>query len=170
MKNYVAQKNPKNQYNPEYHIRNRSEELDQLLKPCSNFKKLKFDSKERFTTSNSIHFKDQGKQQREGNIHLEKDDLRFTRRIMETHNNHSISVGANVTHSLGCKKDAINRLKKYVGGEGRKGHHRNISPLVGDNTVYDKKAILQNPRDEDGEINVNFEWTPARFNQYGWKY
>ena len=49
------------------------------------------------------------------NIHLEKDDLRYTRRMMETHNNKSISIGATVTNTLRCKKDAITRLKKYVG-------------------------------------------------------
>lgn len=48
-------------------------------------------------------------------MHLEKDDIRFTRRVMELSNNESISYAANITKSLGCKKDAIARLKNYVG-------------------------------------------------------
>lgn len=34
---------------------------------------------------------------------------------MEIHNKKSISTAAHVTNSLSVKKDAINRLKKYVG-------------------------------------------------------
>ena len=34
---------------------------------------------------------------------------------METHNNKSISIGATVTNTIRCKKDAITRLRKYVG-------------------------------------------------------
>lgn len=35
--------------------------------------------------------------------------------MMETHNNKSISIGATVTNTIRCKKDAIARLRKYVG-------------------------------------------------------
>jgi hypothetical protein len=34
---------------------------------------------------------------------------------MELYNNKSISIAANITKTLGCKKDAIVRLKNYVG-------------------------------------------------------
>ena len=33
---------------------------------------------------------------------------------MDNYNNKSISTAANQVHTLTCKKDAINRLKKYV--------------------------------------------------------
>jgi hypothetical protein len=61
----------------------------------------------RLSTHNSREYKDLGHEQRVENIHLEKDDIRFTRRMMETHNNKSISIGATVTNTLRCKKDAI---------------------------------------------------------------
>jgi len=76
---------------------------------------MHFKESERFTTHNSREYQDLGQEQRMENIHLEKDDIRFTRRMMETHNNKSISIGATVTNTLRCKKDAIVRLKKYVG-------------------------------------------------------
>lgn len=65
-------------------------------------------------TYSSIHYKDLGARQRVENIKLEKDDIRDTRRIMETYNNKSISNAATKTFTLTCKKDAITRLKKYV--------------------------------------------------------
>ncbi len=151
-------------------MRNRSESIEKLLKPCHNFKKLKFDEEDRFTTSNSIHFKDLGKKQREENLHLEKDDIRFTRRIMETHNNQSITTAANVTNSLGCRKDAINRLKKYVGADKVASYRRDLSPLTGRGSQIDKKAVLQNPKKEDAAANTQYEWAPCRFNEQGWKY
>ena len=73
-------------------------------------------------------------------MHLEKDDIRHMRRIMELSNNKSISIAANITKSLGCKKDAIVRLKTYVG------------------------------QAHEPENTTQFEWTPCRFNINGWKY
>ena len=74
------------------------------------------------------------------NIHLEKEDMRYTRRIMELANNKSISYAANVTKSLGCKRDAIAKLKGYVG------------------------------QAHEPENTTQFEWTPCRYNVLGWKY
>jgi len=48
-------------------------------------------------------------------LQLEKDDIRFTRRIIETHSRKSIEQAANVTKSLAVKKEALARLQKYVG-------------------------------------------------------
>jgi hypothetical protein len=59
---------------------------------------------------------------------------------MELSNNKSISLAANVTRTLGCKKDAIIRLKNYVGSA------------------------------HEPEKTTQFEWTPCRFNPLGWKY
>jgi hypothetical protein len=99
----------------EFQSRNKSHDIDKLLKPFHNSRIVNYPEKERFTTSTSIQFRDLGHNQRMENIHLEKDDIRHTRRIMELANNKSISVAANITKSLGCKKDAIVRLKSYVG-------------------------------------------------------
>ena len=49
---------------------------------------------------------------------------------METHNNKSISIGASVTNTLRCKKDAITRLKKYVGTHEK---HQNTNDIDGAN-------------------------------------
>jgi len=46
---------------------------------------------------------------------LEKDDIRFTRRIIETHSRKSIEQAANVTKTLGVKQATLARLQKYVG-------------------------------------------------------
>ena len=59
---------------------------------------------------------------------------------MELSTNKNISLAANITKSLGCKKDAIARLKNYVG------------------------------QAHEPENTTQFEWTPCRFNQLGWKY
>jgi len=56
-----------------------------------------------------------GHKQRGENLQLEKDDIRFTRRIIETHGRKSIEKAANVTKTLAVKKEVIERLKKYVG-------------------------------------------------------
>ena len=45
---------------------------------------------------------------------MEKDDIRFTRRIIETNSRSSIALAANVTKSLAVKNEVIERLKKYV--------------------------------------------------------
>lgn len=95
-------------------VRNRSDELDVILKPFGNIKNLKFSDKERFVTHNSIHYKDLGHRQRIENLKLEKDDIKDTRRIMDNYNNKSISTAANKVFSFTCKKEAINRLRKYV--------------------------------------------------------
>lgn len=119
------------------------------MKPYHNTKNMNFKEKERFETHNSREYQDLGQQQRIENIHLEKDDLRYTRRMMETHNNKSISIGATVTNTLRCKKDAITRLKKYVG----------TAEKQADNDV--DGATLQAQK---------FDWTPCRYNVLGWKY
>lgn len=62
---------------------------------------------------------------------------------METHNKKSISRAAHVTNTLQVKKDAIARLKKYVGD------------------------CSQN-RDDDQSQDL--EWTPCRYSPRGWKY
>ena len=120
--------------------RNKSLKMDQLLKPFHNHKILSYPEKDRFSTSTSIQFKDLGHQQRIENIQLQKDDIRHTRRIMELSNNQSISHAVNVTKSIGCKKDAIARLKTYVG------------------------------QAHDTLKNTQFEWTPCRYKTHGWKY
>lgn len=95
-------------------VRNRSDELETLLKPFNHTKNLNFPERERLVTKSSIDYKDLGHKQRVENIKLEKDDIRDTRRIMETYNNKSISNAASKTFTMTCKKDAITRLKKYV--------------------------------------------------------
>lgn len=77
-------------------------------------------------------------------MHLEKDDIRHTRRIMETYNNKSINTAA-TKFALTCKKDAITRLKKYV----------------------HKTSLFE---DSPEGMAEQFEWTPCRFNTLGWKY
>ena len=69
---------------------------------------------------------------------------------METHNNKSISIGASVTNTLRCKKDAITRLKKYVGTHEK---HQNKNDIDGANDTAQQ-----------------FDWTPCRYNVLGWKY
>lgn len=78
-------------------------------------KGVDYTERDRFSTSNSIQFKDLGHTQRISNLNLEKDDIRHTRRMMDLHNNKAISYAANVTHSIATRKDAINRLRQYVG-------------------------------------------------------
>ena len=41
-------------------VRNRSDELDTILKPFGNIKNLNFPDKDRFMTHNSIQYKDLG--------------------------------------------------------------------------------------------------------------
>lgn len=50
---------------------------------------------------------DRGETQRHENLKLEKDDLRFTRRILENSNNKSIGTAIHVTKTLGCRQDAV---------------------------------------------------------------
>tara|TARA_B110000285_G_C14908702_1_gene506819 strand:+ start:212 stop:466 length:255 start_codon:yes stop_codon:yes gene_type:complete len=71
--------------------------------------------KQRYITTNSVQYRDLGEKQRGENLQLEKDDIRFTRRIIETHNRQSIEHAANVTKSLAVKKETLARLQKYVG-------------------------------------------------------
>jgi hypothetical protein len=66
--------------------------------------------KQRYITTNSVQYRDLGAKQRGENLQLEKDDIRFTRRIIETHNRKSIEHAANVTKSLAVKKEALARL------------------------------------------------------------
>ena len=61
---------------------------------------------------------------------------------MELFNKKSIANAAYITHSLTVKKDAVTRLKKYVG--------------------------QASPRDEADEHDL--EWTPCRYDTKGWKY
>jgi hypothetical protein len=62
--------------------------------------------------------------------------------MMELFNKKSIANAAYITHSLSVKKDAVTRLKKYVG--------------------------QANPNDEVEQLNL--EWTPCRYETSGWKY
>ena len=84
--------------------------MGHLLKPNQHLDKM-----QRYITKHHTDFVDLGQQQRVENINLEKDDIRFTRRMMELFNKKSIANAAYVTHSLTVKKDAVTRLKKYVG-------------------------------------------------------
>ena len=70
---------------------------------------------------------------------------------METHNCKSVAFAAGITNTINTRKDAIGRLKAYVGGIERrnsKGQHRIEEP----------------------DSSQQFEWTPCRFQTKGWKY
>jgi len=86
-------------------IRNDTRELAGILKPDPTMHR-----KQRYITTNSVQYRDLGAKQRSENLQLEKDDIRFTRRIIETHNRKSIEHAANVTKSLAVKKEALARL------------------------------------------------------------
>lgn len=135
-------------------IRNRSNELDNLLKPMCAQKGVDYTERDRFSTSNSIQFKDLGHTQRTNNLNLEKDDLRHTRRMMDMHNNKAISYAANVSNSIATRKDAINRLRQYVGNN--------------DVSILKKKDFTHDPTIES--TAHKFDWTPCRYSTLGWKY
>lgn len=92
---------------PKAYMRNEGHNIDSLLKP-SMFES--FTTHQRFITSNRDHFADRGHKQRTENMSLEKDDLRHTRRMLELAGQRSIRHGADVSGSLGVKKDVIKRL------------------------------------------------------------
>lgn len=80
-------------------------------------KGVDYTERDRFSTSNSIQFKDLGHTQRTNNLNLEKDDLRHTRRMMDMHNSKAISYAANVSNSIAIRKDAVNKMRQYVGNQ-----------------------------------------------------
>lgn len=50
------------------------------------------------------------------NLELEKDDLRFTRRMLENNNNKSMGTALHITQVLKCRPDAVKRMKNYIKG------------------------------------------------------
>ena len=83
-------------------------------------------------------------------MHLEKDDLRFTRRMLELNNNKTLGTGLHVTRTLRCRADAARRMKAYFKGSLDK---------------HNGKTIIK----EDTQPE-NFEWTPCRYSNRGWKF
>lgn len=70
------------------------------------------------------------------------------------HNNKAISYAANVSNSIATRKDAINRLRQYVGNN--------------DVSILKKKDFTHDPTIEN--TAHKFDWTPCRYSTLGWKY
>lgn len=131
-------------------LRNDSGQLGTLLQPYltnRHFKNQPFDP---FTTEKSESLIDRGEAQRHENLKLEKDDLRFTRRILENSNNKSIGTAIHVTKTLGCRADAVARMKQYFSG-----------------STYVERG---RPKVMEHDLEEDWEWTPCRYATSGWKY
>lgn len=122
--------------------------MNSILQPFLNNKHLRGISYNRFTTENRESLKDRGQKQRLENTQLEKDDLRFTRRILENNNNKSLSTSLHITKALRARPEACKQMKKYVKGS----------------------VDRVNGRQYIREPIHDFEWTPCRFEARGWKF
>ena len=84
-------------------LRNDSGELSRIMQPYLTnrfFKNQPFDP---YSTEKKESLQDRGEVQRHENLKLQKDDLRFTRRILENSNNVSIGTAIHVSKTLGCR-------------------------------------------------------------------
>lgn len=123
--------------------RNLSNEMGSILQPFLHNKALSKVKYDRFLTEKKESLKDRGHKQRMENLSLEKDDLRFTRRMLENNNNKSLGTALHITQVLKCRPDAVKRMKNYIKGSVERSNGF---------------KHLREPRAEH-----DFEWTPCRY-------
>lgn len=67
--------------------------------------------------------------------------------MMDNHNRQSIRLAADFTKTLGCSRDAVEKMKNYVG----------------QSDSAERPCIQE-------DVNHNLEWKPCPFSHMGWKY